>query len=289
MSENYDNWERLVEAVLRREHDREIALAHSREPSFSSGSSSFISEPGSPIHYDQNIQLGSSSNTVNEAEWERLLLSDYEDIISRSVDPAAYATMKDLYSSLCDSPILLDRGNTVAKLKQVLRFDIRGQIESKILSPKTNYTAYLVFGFTKSYDGSLWSTYGSIGYVNNDKDVDAHKRARTLHLMPGRDKNGNIAVMRPDRWMEVKIGNFYTDQEYNSVLEARVWMNRGDLKSCLIVEGIEFRSIKILESGPAYPNATVRFNHVCVMSQIATPLTSVDHRLSLLTTSTCLN
>ncbi|KAL2469514.1 F-box protein PP2-B10 [Abeliophyllum distichum] len=131
---------------------------------------------------------------------------------------------------------------TVAKLKQVLRFDIRGQIELKILSPKTTYAAYLVFGFTKSYDGSLWSTYGSIGFVDNDKDVDAHKRAITLHLIPGRDKNGNIAVMRPDRWMEVEIGNFYTDQEYNSALEARVWINKGNLKSGLIVEGIEFRS-----------------------------------------------
>ncbi|KAL2463291.1 putative F-box protein PP2-B12 [Forsythia ovata] len=264
MSQNYDNWERIVEAVLRREELRQVALYSSREPSFSSISSSFITEPATPIHDDQNIQLGSSSNTVNETDWDRLLPSDYEDIIARSVNPVAYATKKDLYLSLCDSPILLDGGNTsfhidkttgkkcvmigarklkifcgeipefwewtshkdsrflkVAKLKQVFRFDIRGQIELKILSPKTTYAAYLVFGFAKSYNGSLWSTYGSIGFVNNDKDVDAHKRANTLHLIPGRDKTGNIAVMRPDRWMEVEIGNFYTDQEYNSELEAR--------------------------------------------------------------------
>ncbi|CAA3017023.1 Hypothetical predicted protein [Olea europaea subsp. europaea] len=92
MSHNYDNWERIVEAVLRREHDRELALAHSRESSFSS---SIISDPSSPIHDNQNIQLGSSSDTENETDWERLLLSDYEDIISRC---------------LGDSPILLDGG-----------------------------------------------------------------------------------------------------------------------------------------------------------------------------------
>ncbi|KAL0349166.1 UNVERIFIED_CONTAM: hypothetical protein Sangu_1144400 [Sesamum angustifolium] len=32
MAMNYDNWERLVGAVLRREGDREIALADSRDP-----------------------------------------------------------------------------------------------------------------------------------------------------------------------------------------------------------------------------------------------------------------
>ncbi|KAL2551215.1 Protein kinase superfamily protein [Forsythia ovata] len=41
MSNNYDNWERLVGAVLRREQFRQLALAHSRESSISSVSSSF--------------------------------------------------------------------------------------------------------------------------------------------------------------------------------------------------------------------------------------------------------
>ncbi|KAL2551212.1 Protein kinase domain-containing protein [Forsythia ovata] len=41
MSNNYDNWERLVGAVLRREQFRQLAIAHSRESSISSVSSSF--------------------------------------------------------------------------------------------------------------------------------------------------------------------------------------------------------------------------------------------------------
>ncbi|CAI9776097.1 unnamed protein product [Fraxinus pennsylvanica] len=279
MSNNYDNWERLVDAVLRREHDRELALAHSRDPSFSS---SIISDPGTPIRDNQNIQLGSSSDTVNETDWERLLLSDYEDIISRSADPAAYATMKDLYLSLCDSPIFFDGGKmsfhidkttgkkcamigarklkilwgeipefwkwtshdksrflTVAELNQVLRFDIRGQIDANMLSPKTRYAAYLVYGFANSYDGSP-SLVNAIISFDKIKDGEAHKQASVLHLIPGKDRNGNTA-MRPDKWMEVEIGDFYTDQEDNSVVEARVWEHKQDLKSGLIVEGIEFR------------------------------------------------
>ncbi|KAL2484600.1 SUMO-conjugating enzyme UBC9 [Abeliophyllum distichum] len=38
MSMNYDNWERLVGAVLRREQDREVACSDSRSTSFSSNS-----------------------------------------------------------------------------------------------------------------------------------------------------------------------------------------------------------------------------------------------------------
>ncbi|KAL2542183.1 Uncharacterized protein Adt_03161 [Abeliophyllum distichum] len=38
MSMNYDNWERLVGAVLRREQDREVACSDSRSTGFSSNS-----------------------------------------------------------------------------------------------------------------------------------------------------------------------------------------------------------------------------------------------------------
>lgn len=41
MSRNYDNWERLVTAVVRKEEDRQLALAHSRDSSIISTSSSF--------------------------------------------------------------------------------------------------------------------------------------------------------------------------------------------------------------------------------------------------------
>ncbi|CAA2959303.1 Hypothetical predicted protein [Olea europaea subsp. europaea] len=196
MSNNYDNWERLVQVVLRREHDRELALAHSRDPSFSS---SIISDPSTPIHENQNIQPGSSSGTVKETDWERLLLSDYEDIISRSADPVTYATMKELYLSL----------------------------------------SYLVYGFANSYKGSP-SLANAIISFDRIKDGDAHNEPSVLNLNPLAGINGDIA-MRPDKWMEVEIGVFYTDQEDNSVVKVRVWENKRGLKSGLLVEGIEFR------------------------------------------------
>ncbi|KAL2463294.1 putative F-box protein PP2-B8 [Forsythia ovata] len=281
MSQNYDNWERIVETVLRREELRQVALYSSREPSFSSISSSFITEPANPIHDDQNIQLGSSSNTVSEMDWERLLPSDYEDIIARSVNPVAYATKKDLYLSLCDSPILLDGGkmsfqldkttgkkcymigarelriscdpevwectsfkssrfSMVVELLLVRSFDIRGRIETQMLSPKTRYAAYLVFKFGKNFDG-FESIKGIIKFFKHDKDYEAEERATTLHLLPVKSKNGKIAVRRYDGWMELQLGMFYNDLGDDSPVVVLLKEKNDYINSGLIVEGIEFR------------------------------------------------
>ncbi|KAL1548365.1 putative F-box protein PP2-B12 [Salvia divinorum] len=73
MSKHYDNWERLVVAVLRRQHDREIAQRRSTNSSaFSSRSSSFNCEfydqlHGAIIKYsnNQNFPFSSSSTVSN--------------------------------------------------------------------------------------------------------------------------------------------------------------------------------------------------------------------------------
>lgn len=58
----YDNWERRVESVLRREQYRQLALAHS----------SFNFGRDSPVH-EQSLQLEAYSSKVNEMDWDRLL------------------------------------------------------------------------------------------------------------------------------------------------------------------------------------------------------------------------
>ncbi|XP_022849892.1 uncharacterized protein LOC111371983 [Olea europaea var. sylvestris] len=55
MSINYDNWGRLVEVVLRREKDREVALADSRGSSFSSTYSRFRSGTDSSFHEQNSL------------------------------------------------------------------------------------------------------------------------------------------------------------------------------------------------------------------------------------------
>ncbi|CAI9776093.1 unnamed protein product [Fraxinus pennsylvanica] len=167
MYNNYcDNWERLVGAVFDREKLKKLALAPSRE-----SSSSSISWLGSPIH-EQILQLEgfNSLNTVNEPDWERLLPSDYLDLISRSVNRVAYATKKDLYSSLCEFPILLDGGKML---------EIRGKIDTKMLSPKTQYVVYLVYRLAQNFYG-LGLANATIKFLIREDDAEAEKGATTL-------------------------------------------------------------------------------------------------------------
>ncbi|CAA2966897.1 Hypothetical predicted protein [Olea europaea subsp. europaea] len=311
---------KLVEVVLRREQDRQLALISSREPSISSisGWSTPISDDrnvtisgrSTPISDDWNVQLGSSSSsTVNETDWEGLLPPDYKDIISRSVNPVVYATMEDLYTGLCSSPILLDGGKMSFHIDKTTgmkcymigagkvtanayawnltphahsRFsrvgylhlldvdirgkrgtqmlslvDIRGKIETQMLSPKTRYAAYFVY--RSEYHNSdlvpdLVPAKGIIKFVNLDEDHDAERRATTLHLqLEVVGKSQQIAVSRPDGWMEVQLGMFYNDLGDNGPVEARLLKQGKSLlrerkillkqgKSYkLLVQGIEFR------------------------------------------------
>ncbi|KAL2527394.1 P-type H(+)-exporting transporter [Abeliophyllum distichum] len=61
MSWPRDNWERLVEAVVRREQLRQIALSHSRSPSTSSVDSDYSFTSSSPL---DKISIGSSTKSL---------------------------------------------------------------------------------------------------------------------------------------------------------------------------------------------------------------------------------
>lgn len=67
MSKNYDNWERLVRAVLQREQDREVALADSRSTSFSSISTSldFDEQSLSFPREEQNVEDGRRNSILD--------------------------------------------------------------------------------------------------------------------------------------------------------------------------------------------------------------------------------
>lgn len=59
------------------------------------------------------ISKGFKSAAYSDIVWDKFLLSDWPEILSRAVSPVTYATKKELYLSLCLSPILLDDGTLV--------------------------------------------------------------------------------------------------------------------------------------------------------------------------------
>ncbi|CAI9776099.1 unnamed protein product [Fraxinus pennsylvanica] len=123
-------------------------------------------------------------------------------------------------------------------------FDIRGKIETQMLSPKTRYAAYLVYRLEKDFK-DLQPVKGIIWFVNLDEYRDAERRATTLHLRPGLvGKSQQIAVSRPDGWMELQLGMFYNDLGSDGPVEAGLLKSDERSKVDLVIEGIEFRPAK---------------------------------------------
>ncbi|KAL0434209.1 UNVERIFIED_CONTAM: F-box protein PP2-B11 [Sesamum latifolium] len=108
----------------------------------------------------------------------------------------------------------------VAKLKSVWWLDIRGRINTTMLSPHTLYSALLVFKLADQYSG-LEQNNASVRFVNFQSDEEAERRALTVHLQD--------------------VENDWDDGEVEGRLFQTV--NQSQVKRGLIVEGIEFRPV----------------------------------------------
>ncbi|KAK6143629.1 hypothetical protein DH2020_023977 [Rehmannia glutinosa] len=254
MSKNYDNWERLVTAVLRKEWDKQLALSHSRDPStISSTSSSFLD-----LSFSSRSQFDDDDdNSESMTDHKTMVPPDEHEVVWRS----AYLCLcldkrtgkncfmlgaRELIISWGDKSLYWkwtshadSRFSTVAELEFVLWLDIRGKIKTRILSPKTIYAAFLVFKLAEGSEG-LEVANAMIRFPDDESDENAEKRARIVHLQTVGSKQEQIAVLRADGWMEIEMGYFYVDQGDQREVEARLLENT-TLKTGLIVEGIEFR------------------------------------------------
>ncbi|KAL5702485.1 hypothetical protein ACHQM5_027698 [Ranunculus cassubicifolius] len=145
----------------------------------------------------------------------------------------------------------------VAELKDVCWLEISGKIETKILSPKTSYVAYLVINYVEGGAHGLDypAAEGIVEYVgeggnasgNRSVYLDRHhetgRRYRRYYEMPREEpEEGQLPKERGDGWMEVAIGEFYNDQGEDGDVKIIVQeVKAGHWKRGLIVEGIELR------------------------------------------------
>ncbi|XP_026420150.1 F-box protein PP2-B10-like [Papaver somniferum] len=144
----------------------------------------------------------------------------------------------------------------VAELKWVCWLEIRGKLDTRFLSPKTFYTAYLVLKFHERV------VYG-LDYQPIKAKVEVVGRAggnsslcneeRCIYLTANREhasRNPKLegqyfARERGDGWMEVELGHFYNEESeddeggevHMSVLETE----RLGAKYGIIVQGMELR------------------------------------------------
>ncbi|PIN11256.1 hypothetical protein CDL12_16135 [Handroanthus impetiginosus] len=218
------------------------------------------------------------SAAENNVVWENFLPQDYQEIISTAVYPVKYATKKELYFSLCDSPLLIHGGKMsfsldkrsgkkcfmvgarglliswkgcwdfmshkksrfveVAKLRSIGWIHIQGKINSQMLSKNTTYAAYIVFWLDRK-DG-LKSSNTVIRFL---KDKSQNNTMKLEHFESR--QTGKIAQLRGDGWLEMEMGKFYNAFGDN-IGDIEVWLieiNSPHEKSGLIIEGIEFRPV----------------------------------------------
>lgn len=76
----------------------------------------------------------------SDAVWEMFLPSHWEDIISRSVSPVEFSSLKALYFHLSHSPILLDHGKKVLVSSNILTVRLGSVIiDNPVAYKKANF------------------------------------------------------------------------------------------------------------------------------------------------------
>ena len=133
----------------------------------------------------------------------------------------------------------------VAELVAVCWFEIGGSIGCQLLSPRTAYTAYLIFKLASESNGldhppQLASVrlgaYASEIYIRLQDDDDSDDDA----LEEGWQQQQRR--LRDDGWMEIKLGEFYNDEGNDGDVEIRLTETKAlHWKNGLIIQGLEVR------------------------------------------------
>ncbi|XWS13463.1 hypothetical protein CRYUN_Cryun36dG0039300 [Craigia yunnanensis] len=129
------------------------------------------------------------------------------------------------------------RFSEVAELKLVWWLDVKGKIETKILSSRTNYAAYLVFKLNTNRYGFSERTVGL--HVNVDGIASAE--VRSVYLDPPQIVPQQ-AQEKGNGWMEIEMGEFLNECGDDGTVEFSLReVDTSYHKQGLIIEGIELR------------------------------------------------
>ncbi|KAE9612003.1 hypothetical protein Lal_00049000 [Lupinus albus] len=161
------------------------------------------------------------------------------------------------------------RFSEVAELVSVCWFEIRGWINTRLLSPNTLYAAYFVFkpnpvgayGFEyQSVDVSIAIAGGETRERTVFLDAERGRRLR-YQIVPRRagifnrtrfvpiveENNNNVDDLqcpkeKGDGWLEIELGEFFNQGGEDKEVEMGVYeIKGGDWKGGLVVQGIEIR------------------------------------------------
>jgi len=139
----------------------------------------------------------------------------------------------------------LDRFPEVAELVDVCWLEILGVINTIILSPNTQYAAYVVFKMIDAYGFQNRSADLSVGVEGGERST------KIVCLDPNVEDgpqlhNGADELQRPsvrsDGWLEIEMGEFFNSGIENEEVQMNLIQTRGgNWKRGLVLEGIEVR------------------------------------------------
>ncbi|GFZ07183.1 phloem protein 2-B13 [Actinidia rufa] len=142
------------------------------------------------------------------------------------------------------------RFREVAELITITWLEIHGKINTKMLSPNTRYGAYLIANFAdRAYGLDYVPSEASVEVGNYQSWGSVYLRRQTRRESPKRvsmrqtDLKGveRFPQEREDGWLEIELGEFYSDGRDEEVKVSLKEVKGEHLKGGLIVEGIELR------------------------------------------------
>ncbi|CAH8266511.1 unnamed protein product [Arabidopsis lyrata] len=147
------------------------------------------------------------------------------------------------------------RFETVAELLGVCLFEIRGRINSCNLSPRTRYSAYIVFRKKDiCYGFENVAVEVVVGLVGQDLEESCPRYVcfdeATDEQFRWRDRGKNLVKpeRRKDGWMEIKLGEFFNEGgllNYDEIEMVALENKQRHWKRGLIIGGIEIRLANI--------------------------------------------
>lgn len=146
----------------------------------------------------------------------------------------------------------LCRFEEVAEVVHVWWLEIRGEIDTRILSPATTYEAYLVFKLREGaygFEVPVKVTTGGDGVPPIDNknstlflDPEAGRRRQKKKKKNRKNEETHpFPKERADSWLEVKLGEFFCPGGDGKLMEMTCKEVAGVLKAGLIVHGIDVR------------------------------------------------
>ncbi|CAL9248926.1 unnamed protein product [Arabidopsis halleri] len=138
------------------------------------------------------------------------------------------------------------RFEKVAELLDVCWFEIRGKTSTRVLSPGTRYSAYIVF---KTKDGCP-----GLGHLLVEVElglVGQESSKRFIYFVGPRNRRRGRETrdvtkpeQREDGWMEAELGEFFSEESCDEIEFSVIEIKSPYWKSGLIIQGIEFRPTK---------------------------------------------